>query len=452
MTSIFKWRQVLSGIVSEPRLALMLAFGFSSGLPFLLVFSTQSAWLREAGVSRTEIGLLSYVALAYSLKFLWAPIIDERDVPGLKFLGRRRAWMLLSQICVALGLVGLAFGDPSHSLIWTVAFAFFVAFASATQDVVVDGWRIDAAATERQGVMSATYQLGYRLALLCAGAGALYLADFISWKGAYLIMALFMSIGISACLLAPGPKEQVRPSAMPRARFSLRSLAELYAEPVADLVRSKGRLLIPILVLVALYRLPDFISGVMANPLYIDLGFSKSDIATVSKVYGVWVGIAGAFAGGFAVFRLGLMPTLFFGGIAASASHLMMALLASSGARLDMLTLAISVENFASGFAGTALISYMSSLTSPAFAATQYALLSSLYALPGKLIGGLSGLMVDSFGYPLFFVMTSTIGIPIVLLSLIIWRASLSDRVKVSEVPLQAGEGIALAEDSRKSV
>jgi PAT family beta-lactamase induction signal transducer AmpG len=402
---------------------LMLALGFSSGLPFLLVFSTQSAWLREAGISRTQIGLLSYVALAYSFKFLWAPIIDKTDVPGLRFLGRRRAWMLLAQASVMLGLIALAFGDPAHRLAWTVAGAFFVAFASATQDVVVDGWRIDAAATESQGMMSAAYQLGYRLGLLCAGAGALYLADAAGWKAAYLVMALFMTIGIAACLLAP---EYSKPDVPPArdASFSLRSLGSLYAGPVRDLIRRKSVLLIPILALVAIYRLPDFVSGVMANPLYIDLGFSKSDIATVSKVYGVWVGIAGAFAGGFVVLRAGLMPALFLGGIAASASHLTLAWLASSGARLDILTLAISVENFASGFAGTALISYMSSLTSPEFAATQYALLSSLYALPGKLVGGLSGLMVDNFGYPVFFVMTSTIGIPVAILCLAIWRAS----------------------------
>jgi PAT family beta-lactamase induction signal transducer AmpG len=412
----------------------MLALGFSSGLPFLLVFSTQSAWLREAGVSRTEIGLLSYVALAYSFKFLWAPLIDRIDVPGLRFLGRRRAWMLVAQASVMLGLVALAFGDPSDGLAWTVAAAFFVAFASATQDVVVDGWRIDAATPERQGMMSAAYQLGYRLALLCAGAGALYIADAAGWKAAYMVMALLMTIGIVACLLAPGGSKQETAPNTPHANFSIRALGKIYAGPVADLVRRKSVLLVPILILVALYRLPDFVSGVMANPLYIDLGFSKSDIATVSKVYGVWVGIAGAFAGGVVVLRLGLMPALFLGGIAASASHLSLAWLASSGARLDILTVAISVENFASGFAGTALISYMSSLTSPEFAAAQYALLSSLYALPGKLVGGLSGLMADSFGYPVFFVMTSTIGIPVALLCLAVWRAS-----RVRQVPDHAG-------------
>jgi len=432
MTESAKRSPFLRDILTDPRLALMLGLGFSSGLPFLLIFSTQSAWLREAGVSRTEIGLLSYVALAYTLKFLWAPVIDAVDLPVLAtLLGRRRAWMLVTQLAVSLGLVGLAFGDPAHAIFWTVACAFSVAFAAATQDVVIDGWRIDAAPSERQGMMSATYQLGYRLALLCAGAGALYIADFVSWRAAYLVMAALMLVGICACLLAPKPATQ--PIGDPR---RLPSLASSFVEPLADLVSRNGAMLVPILLLVALYRLPDFVSGVMANPLYIDLGFSKSDIATVSKLYGVWVGIAGAFIGGLAVSRVGLMPALLIGGILAPSSHLMMAWLASSGARLDLLTLAISVENFSAGFAGTALIAYMSALTSPLFAATQYALLSSLYALPGKLVGGLSGLLVDNLGYPTFFAMTSTIGIPVVALCLFVWRYGRADEAGTPE-PIQ---------------
>jgi MFS transporter, PAT family, beta-lactamase induction signal transducer AmpG len=428
-----KFGAFLAEIVADRRLAFMLALGFSAGLPFLLVFSTLSAWLREAGIARTEIGFLSYIALAYSFKFLWAPIVDRRDVPFLSRFGRRQGWMLLSQASVALGLIGVAFGDPAHSLTWTVACAFFVAFSSATQDVVVDGWRIGAAPVERQGMMSASYQLGYRIALLCAGAGALYIADFGGWKAAYCTMAVLMSVGISASLLAPQTPQNEPPAAnAPRESFF-----KIYAEPVADLIRRNGAMIVPILVLVAIYRVPDFVSGVMANPLYIDLGFSKTAIATVSKLYGVWIGIGGVFAGGVAVLRLGLMPALLIGCIAASASHLAFAGLALAGARLDFLTLAIGVESFASGFAGTALIAFMSSLTSPAYAAAQYALLSSLYALPGKLVGGLSGLMVDSFGYPVFFVMASAIGIPGALLCLYVWRGSAAGR-GADEAPASA--------------
>jgi MFS transporter, PAT family, beta-lactamase induction signal transducer AmpG len=406
----------------------MLALGFSSGLPFLLIFSTQSAWLREAGVSRSAIGLMSYAALAFTFKFAWAPLIDEYDPPLVgRWLGRRRAWMLMAQVGVAAGLSGLAFGAPAESLSWSVAFAFLTAFAAASQDVTIDGWRIDAAPIERQGMMSAVYQLGYRLAMLCAGAGALYIADFASWRAAYLAMAGLMLVGIGGCLASP---RLDRPHCRPNKRAG--SFAVSFVEPIRDLFRRYGSALIVILMLVAIYRLPDFVSGVMANPLYIDLGFTKSDIATVSKLYGVWVGIAGAFGGGVAVARLGLMPSLILGGLAASSSHLTLALLAAHGASLPLLTLSVSVESFASGFAGAALIAYMSSLVSPAFAATQYALLSSLYALPGKLIGGLSGVMVDEFGYVRFFIATATIGIPVVALSLAVWGVQ---RREVPEEP-----------------
>ncbi len=405
-------------ILRDPRLALMLALGFSSGLPFLLIFSTQSAWLREAGVSRSAIGLMSYAALAFTLKFAWAPIIDEYDPPLVgAWLGRRRGWMLTAQLGVAAGLSGLASGAPAESLGWSFAFAFLTAFAAASQDVTIDGWRIDAAPTERQGMMSASYQLGYRLALLCAGAGALYTADFASWRAAYLAMAGLMLVGIVACLLSP-PLDRPREAKGSRAP----TFAGSFVEPLSDLLHRHGPALIVILMLVAIYRLPDFVSGVMAMPLYIDLGFTNSDIATVSKLYGVWIGIAGAVGGGDAVARLGLMPSLILGGVAASSSHLMLALLAAHGASLPLLTLSVSAESFASGFAGAALIAYMSSLVSPAFAATQYALLSSLYALPSKLIGGLSGVMVDEFGYVRFFVATAAIGIPVVALSLTVWR------------------------------
>ena len=404
----------LKTLLVDPRLALMLALGFSSGLPFLLIFSTQSVWLREVGVSRSAIGLMSYAALAFAFKFAWAPIIDRFDPPGLgAWLGRRRGWMLAAQLGVALGLAGLAFGDPAQALTWNVAFAFLTAFAAATQDATIDGWRIDAAPPERQGMMAAIYQLGYRLAMLCAGAGALYIADFVSWRAAYLAMSALMAVGIGGCLLSPRLDSPAREAAAKIAAFG---------EPLADLARRYGATLAVILALVAIYRLPDFVSGVMANPLYIDLGFSKSEIATVSKLYGVWIGMAGAFGGGLAVARLGRMPSLLIGGFAASASHLTLAYLAASGAQASLLTLSVSVESFASGFAGAALIAYMSSLVSPAFAATQYALLSSLYALPGKFVGGLSGVMVDAFGYVKFFIATATIGMPVVVLTLVVWR------------------------------
>jgi PAT family beta-lactamase induction signal transducer AmpG len=410
-----KHRLSLRDVLTDGRIALMLPLGFSSGLPFLLVFSTLSAWLRESGISRTEIGLLSWVALAYSFKFLWAPIVDRYDAPLLsRLLGRRRGWMALSQIVVAVGLIGIASSNPQTSLGLTVAAALLVAFASATQDVVIDGWRIDVATTERQGMMAASYQLGYRLALICAGAGALYIAEFVNWRSAYWTMAGLMAVGLVGTLLSPRVDESAARQHLP--------FAAAVIEPLADLFRRKGMMLIPILALIACFRLPDFVAGVMANPLYIDLGFSKADIAEVSKLYGIWVGIIGAFAGGLALTRLGLWWTLLIGAVIAASSNLMFAWLAVEGADKLLFILSISIDNFAAGFAGSALIAYMSGLTSPSFAASQYALLSSLYALPGKLIGGASGAVVDAYGYPLLFTATASIGIPLVILCFIVRR------------------------------
>jgi len=328
-------------------------------------------------------------------------------------LGRRRAWLLTAQIGIAVGLIALAFADPARSLWGLIGCAGFTAFFAATQDIVIDGWRIDSAPIERQGIMAATYNLGYRFGLLSAGAGALYLADFYSWRTAYLLMAALMAVGVGAGLLSPRLPERNREGHV--------SFAVKLSEPLTDLWTRYGTLLVAIFLFVALYRLPDFLSGVMANPLYIHLGFSKSQIATMSKVYGIWIGIGGAFAGGYAITRIGLMPALLIGGIAAASSHLCLALLAASGKSLPLLALSVSVENFAGNFAGAALIAYMSSLTAPAYAASQYALLSSLFALFGKFLGGLSGFAVKQIGFAGFFASTSLIGVPVAALCLLLW-------------------------------
>jgi PAT family beta-lactamase induction signal transducer AmpG len=418
-------RLSLSRILSDGRLMLMLMLGYSAGLPLLLVFGTLSAWLRESGVPVTTIGMFSWLALAYSFKFVWSPVVDALDVPILaRLLGRRRAWMVACQVLIAASLVGVGLSDPGTTLWLTAGCAFLVAFGSATQDVVVDGWRIDAAPASSQGLMAAAYQLGYRLALICAGAGALYMAEWVSWSAAYFAMAGLMVVGLVASLLAPvvdrAPGGAPAPVAEPGRRFDF---AAAVVAPLADLFRRKGRVLGLILALVALYRLPDFVAGVMANPLYIDLGFSKTDIANVSKLYGVWIGMIGAFAGGYAIPKIGLRATLLIGAAAGAGSNLMFSWLALEGARLDLLVLAISIDNFAGSFAGTALIAYMSGLTGAGFAATQYALLSSLYALPGKLVGGLSGFLVAAYGYPVFFTLTASIGIPVVILCLLVTRS-----------------------------
>jgi PAT family beta-lactamase induction signal transducer AmpG len=419
------WRDL-----GDARVALMLALGFSAGLPLLLVFGTLSVRLREAGIPVTTIGLFSWLALAYSLKFIWSPVVDAFDVPGLaRLLGRRRAWMIACQFTIVLGLIGVALSDPAESIAITAACTFVVAFGSATQDVVIDGWRIDAAPLEMQGIMAAAYQLGYRLALLCAGAGALYIAEFVDWRVAYFSMAGLMVVGFGASLLSPIVDRAPGAGTVPP-RFDF---AQAVKAPVADLYRRTGRVLIPILALVALYRLPDFVAGVMSNPLYVDLGFTKVQIATVAKLYGVWIGIVGAFVGGFAVSKLGLYRTLLIGAVASATSHGLFAWLSVQGANLEALVLAISFDNFAGSFSGTALIAYMSGLTAAGFSATQYALLSSLYALPGKLVGGISGFIVMAWGYTAFFAMTAMIALPVLALIYAVGRSPLGGLQPVTE-------------------
>ena len=421
------------------RTALMLVLGFSAGLPFLLVFGTLSAWLTEAGVSRTEIGLLSYVGLAYTLKFVWAPVMDRLNLPGLtRFFGRRRAWMLIAQLGIMCGLMGIATSDPSETVLITAAFALLTAFSSATQDIAIDAWRIEAASDERQGAMAAAYQLGYRFALIGSGAGALYLAEYVSWFAAYAAMAGLMGLGMLGALLAPrvgdaseaedasyAEEEGSDASALVRAGHWLR---RAIVSPFVDFFARYRWEALLILAMIGAYRVPDFVMGVMANPFYLDLGFSKADIANIVKLYGIWLSIAGAFAGGAVVAWAGLLPTLVVAGIAAAVTNLIYAWLSTQGANLGALTLAISAENFAGGFAATALIAYMSSLTSTAFTATQYALFSSFYALPGKILGGLSGVMVDGWGYFAFFSVTAALGIPAVLLASFMWWRTATGR------------------------
>ncbi len=444
----------------RPRILLMLALGFSSGLPFLLIFGTLSAWLREAGISRTEIGLMSYVGLAFTIKFLWAPLIDQIRLPLLaRLFGKRRAWMLVAQVIIAAALVFISSCDPSQSLMPIAIGAVVLAFAAATQDISIDAWRIEAAPRSEQGAMAAAYQLGYRFAIIASGAGALYVAQFVSWHAAYLAMAALMGLGVLAVLLAPRPEEKEAPVAGEDAAFHLarnlkltgsaaRAFTWVYRAAVApfvDFFKRHGWTALLILALIGLYRVPDFVMGVMANPLYIDSGFTLAEIATVVKVIGVWLTIAGALVGGLAVVRFGILHTLVIGALSVLIGNLVFAWLATQGNDVSALTIAIGVENFAGGFAGTALIAYMSSLTSSAFTATQYALFSSMYALPGKLLGGLSGFMVDWFavrpqiaaffvgaetvaahaktaGYVPFFLSTAVMAIPALILIVLVLR------------------------------
>jgi len=471
-------------VYGERRSLIMLALGFASGLPNLLIFDTLSAWLREAGLSLQVISVFSLATLAYSMKLLWAPLVDRTKIPGLTAkLGHRRSWMLVAQVAIMIGLWLVAGGDPASSLGVMALLAVFVAFAGATQDIVIDAWRIEAAGDSRQGALAAAYQWGYRIAIIVAGAVPLVLAEAYSWNVSYLVMAALMLIGVAGVLGAPRETEHVvrpidlegvprRPAAeLPEwiGRLALVLIGAIIlgsglagsSDLLATLLRNLGlggaaeglasawstkpwnaflqvgavilggvmiglaaanipgvktrpgvylssALFDPfrdffaryrgtaalILALICLYRLADFVLNIM-TPFYLDLGFTLTEIAEVRKVFGVVMSVLGVFLGGLAVARLGLIPAMVIGAFAGPLSNLIFAWLAIEGAWLPALFIAIGVDNIAGGFAGTCLIAYMSSLTGQGFTATQYAVFSSFYSLPGKLLASQSGRIVE---------------------------------------------------------
>lgn len=407
------WRGILAAF-GTPSAGTMLFLGFGSGLPFLLVGYTLSIWLRESGLELSTIGLLSYVSMFYVFKFLWAPLIDRWDAPLLGRFGRRRGWLLLSIAVLAAALVGMAGTGPAQ-LTAFVALAALVAFAGATQDIVVDAYRIEIAPIEAQGALAATYTLGYRFGLIVSGAGALYLAAFGGWRLAYLCMAASLLLPLGAALLA---REPAQVTVRERKTFH-----EAFLGPFQEFFRRHGvAVAIVLLVFVGLYKLPDQMLGVVAGPFYVDTGYSKAEIATVSKVYGIWIGIAGAFLGGISVAALGVRRSILIGGIGLALSNLLYLLMALNPSEIWAFVAALSGDNLALGYAGVVLIAFLSGLTSREFTATQYALLVSLANLPGKVVGGLSGFMVESWGYAGFFVFSSLSIVPTMLLLIWLWR------------------------------
>ncbi len=438
MTTENSWRKAFS-IYAQPRVLGMIFLGFSAGLPFLLVFSTLSAWLRDEGVARSVIGFFSWVGVTYSIKVFWAPVVDRLPLPLLtKLLGKRRSWMVVAQIGIAIGLVGMGFSDSQSQLQQIALFAVWVAFCSATQDIVVDAYRIEAVVPEYQGAMAATYVLGYRVALLVAGAGAFYIADYASWQVAYFVMAATMSVGVLTALIINEPEHKVSESTKQRERqlesvlgvtesqtFGSKLLAwfsDAVVSPFVDFFKRNGKAGLLILALIAVYKMSDITMGVMANPFYLDLGFSKKEIADVSKIFGFFMTIAGASIGGVMVVRYGIMRPLLFGAVMVAVTNLLFALLAISEPSLMLLAGVISADNLSGGIATSVFIAYLSSLTNSAYTATQYALFSSLMTLPAKLLGGFSGVVVDSFGYHSFFVYASAVGLPAIVLVVVVMR------------------------------
>ncbi len=382
-------------VYADRRTLVILALGFASGLPNLLIFDTLSAWLRESGLSLEVIGFFSLATLAYSFKFVWAPLVDRAKIPMLdRLFGHRRAWMLVAQAAIILGLWLVAGSDPAVNLGLVALFAVFTGFASATQDIVIDAWRIEAADDEQQGAMAAAYQWGYRLAVITAGAAPLLLAEAYGWGLSYSAMAALMGVGVLAVLFAPRENPEKRAPAALVKNSNRSFFYRAFVEPFIDFWGRFGKVALLILALICLYRVSDFVLNIM-NPFYLDLGFSKTEIAEVRKVFGVAMSMLGVFLGGWSIARYGLMLPLMIGALAGPISNLVFVWLASKGADLSALFVAIGVDNVASGYSGTCLIAYMSSLTSAGFTATQYALFSSLYSLPGKLIASQSGRIVE---------------------------------------------------------
>ncbi|PTU76226.1 AmpG family muropeptide MFS transporter [Pseudomonas mangrovi] len=566
------WREALSAYTTPASLAL-LVLGFVAGLPAVLVFSTLSVWLREAGVSRETIGFASWISLAYAFKWVWSPMLDQWRLPWIGFLGKRRSWLVLSQVLIALGLVGMALCNPQEHLTLMIALAVTVAFASATQDIAIDAYRLEIAEDSHQAALAATYMTGYRVAMLLASAGALFLAGLFgsskleyshaAWGFTYVIFALLIVPGLVTSLLISEPKAAAPIPRLPSAFTFNHQLAAiglllvmlisvpaminaliaqawpraaLYALfitgclspagrnlmlPVGALLRQAWRhektnryefvnqavsvivlvillvamtggfqsyyggywprgtmyllicigclsgagriLMAPVLTpitdfiiryrwqallllsLIATYRMSDTVMGVMANVFYIDMGFTKEQIASISKIFGLCMTLLGAGAGGLLIVRFGILPILFIGGAASAATNLMFLLLAGMGPSTAMLTVTISCDNFSAGLASTAFVAYLSSLTNLKFSATQYALLSSIMLLLPRLLGGYSGVMVENLtasnallaslegfsfiqfpaekiGYANFFLVTALLGIPTLILIIWQWR------------------------------
>jgi MFS transporter, PAT family, beta-lactamase induction signal transducer AmpG len=499
------WRDVLRSL-RQRKVAAMLLLGMSAGLPFMLVGNTMGMWLREGGIELTSIGFLSWVGIMYSMKFLWAPIIDKTDVPVLgRLLGHRRGWMILAQIVVASGLFGMAILTPQGGLIAFASLALVAAFASATQDIVIDAWRIESADNgEELSLLSSAYQLGYRTALLLTDAWILVIAAKIGWTASYEMVAGLMGLGMIAVMFAresrkvtvgasvveiPDPrggKLGVSDAMVLRWLFALavgvagavylviahnvwqkpwgwddlvwaigwpvaiwllvrresagvpvqdatwtrplvRPLLRFFDGAVGPLLmffRDHGKIALLILVAISLYRLPDFVLGPMANPFYNDLGIDKATVGVVRGTFG-WVSTTvGIVVAGLFALRFGLVATLMLGAILGPGSNLAFAYLAHHGGDPSVFTGVMIIDNFCTGFAGVALVGYMSSLTSLGYTATQYALLSSFYAMPGKFLKGLSGAVVDGLAkthslidaYAIFFIGTALVGIPALLL------------------------------------
>ena len=421
------WRYYL-----QDKILVLFFLGFSGGLPFPLVYATLTAWLNEAGLEKGTITAFAWVGFAYAFKFLWSPLVDRLRLPLLtRLLGRRRAWLLLAQLAIAAGLFVLAGVDPAAATGAFAAIAVGVAVSSATQDMAIDAYRIECADQDMQAVLAASYQYGYRISIIVGGAIALYIAQWGSWQIAYQSMAACMLIGLATTLYCKEPP--VPAGAQTGAIFEqgfIKWILDSVVGPFLDFFKRYGTFALTMLAFISLFRISDYVLGILANPFYLDLGFSKAEIASVAKLYGLWVALFGIAGGGWSVMKFGLAKSLIAAATLIATTNLFFAFLATTGPELWALAVTISFDNFAQGFAGTVFIAYLSSLTNIEFTATQYALFSSLSVFFGKLVAGWSGDVLEAVGWVGFFVYAAALGIPSIVLSIIVVRQSKLDEQK----------------------
>jgi PAT family beta-lactamase induction signal transducer AmpG len=418
----------------DPRMLAMLLLGFSSGLPFLLTAGTFGYWLRDEGTSLKAIGFLSWVGFAYSFKFLWSPLIDRLDAPFIgKLLGRRRGWMVVAQAIVAAGLVAMAVLTPKAGLTTIGAAALVVAFASATQDIVIDAWRIETAqSSDELGVLTSNYQLGYRIAVICSDALILIFANHLGWPISYGLMAVLMGVGLAGTLWAQEPARadavlDAKAAAAPL--WSGRGLFDAVLGPFVAFFRTHGWVAVLMLAFITLYRVPEYVIGPMVTPLYHDLGLSKDVVGAVRGSLGLLGSFIGIAFGGLLVAKLGPYKGLIAGAVAQGLAEASFAILATFGGDPRLFGAVMMFDNIGVTAAGVCLIAYMSTLTSLGYTATQYALLSSVYSILGKFLKGFSGQVVEGLqaaghslmqSYALFFIGAGLASIPSILMCLLL--------------------------------
>ncbi len=415
------WRYYL-----QNKILVIFFLGFSSGLPFPLVYSTLSLWLAQAGVELSTVSTFAWLGFAYSLKFIWAPLVDTVRLPVLtRVLGRRRSWMLVAQLSIGVSLLVLSGIDPKQHIEAFALVALAVAFSSATQDIVIDAYRIECAESRMQGVLAAAYQYGYRVAMLVSMAGALALAEYASWTETYMAMAGCMVIGVLTTLWCKEPVVQVK-QILYAGKSAMEKVAQWFthavADPFVDFFKRFGRFAVVMLAFISLYRVSDYVLGILANPFYYEIGFSNLQIAAIAKVYGFWVSLFGVGAGAWAVVQYGVARCLVIATILIASTNLFFAAMVLVGPEPWILAVTISADNFAGGLSGTVLIAYLSSLTNRSFTATQYALLSSFMSLLGKFTAGFSGNVQMSIGWLGFFLYAAALGIPAILLAMVVAR------------------------------